>query len=95
MLTGSGRGDEGRDGDAVRLHGSHGDHPPERGGDPELLRQIRTDHLRRVYGSRPCSYRLEVRYSLKNTIFKYLKVRYSTVRYGTVQARPQSPPFRA
>ena len=54
------RGDEGRDGDEVRLHGAHGDHPPQRGRDPELLRQIRGHHLQCLGGPRPHTNWVEV-----------------------------------
>jgi hypothetical protein len=30
ILKGPGRGDEGRDGDEVRIHGPHGDHSSQR-----------------------------------------------------------------
>ena len=50
LSLGPGRGDEGRHGHALRVHGPHGDHPPERGGDTELLRQIRGDHLQCLGG---------------------------------------------
>ncbi len=67
--TGPGRGNQGWDRDALRLHGTHGDDPPERGRDPELLPQIRTDHLRGVHGSWPGSHWLEVSHSVTNIIF--------------------------
>ena len=55
-----GRGDEGWDGDEVRLHGAHGDHSPQRWGYPELLRQIRGDHLQCFGGPRAHPHWLEV-----------------------------------
>ena len=58
--AGLGRGDEGRDGDEVRLHGPHGDDPPQRGGHAELLRQIRRDHLQCVGGLGTHSHWLDV-----------------------------------
>ena len=60
FLVGYRRGDEARYGYALRLHGPHGDDPPERGRDPELLRQIRRHHLQRVPGLGAHSHRMEV-----------------------------------
>ena len=61
VSPGLGCGYEGRNGDEIRLHGPHGDHPSECGGNTELLRQVWGHNLQCLLWFGTYSYWMEVR----------------------------------